>query len=277
MEENCYSGLLLHLFCLLLFAHVLSAALCLLSGFIRILFSAAAASSQFPPQGSSNFHLISYLKPLLFKTHVVVFLWLISSSFPSTSSPLFFFFFFFLPSCLSVSRRRGDSKSPRRKPIRLGESARQSGRGFLIWIYLRKLSQTKPHLFSPPCLVPPPPPHPQPHPPHPQPPPPPSAHTDSEIHFVSLCFFPLWFCFRRGLWKLWYTEIPVSSCFPNTSTLPLSSSSSWSHRNRKLPLLPSSLLHFGCPKPGPPGQIPDIKVSIEEPSVRYQLMWDTTN
>lgn len=57
-----------------------------------------------------------------------------------------------LPSCLSVSRRRGDSKSPRRKPIRLGESARQSGRGFLIWIYLRNSAKQSLTCFQRPAL-----------------------------------------------------------------------------------------------------------------------------
>lgn len=58
-------------------------------------------------------------------------------------------------SSLSVSRQRGDTESPHRKPICLAERARQIGTAFLIWICLR--NQTKPHLFLPPYLAHPPP------------------------------------------------------------------------------------------------------------------------
>lgn len=98
----------------------------------------------------------------------------------------------FSPHCLSVSQQRGDSKSPRRKPIRLRESAGQSGTGFLIWIYLRDSAEQSLTCLRRPALI-------------------------RLLHHLHRCrcastltsaalyqfaCFPLWFYFRRGMWRL---------------------------------------------------------------------------
>lgn len=190
---------------------------------------------------------------------------------------LLIFLFSFMPSsfpsCLSVNRQRGDSKSPHRKLIHLRESARQGGRGFLIWIYLRISAKQSLTCFHHPTLF--------------------LLHHHhlhrcgcmTRVWKPPLCQFvrfPLWFCFRWGLWRLWYTEIPVSS-WRSFSQIPPLTSSPYPLVSPEQKITPFTLLPppppppFGCPKSVPLGQIPDIKVSIEEPSVRYQLMWDTTN
>lgn len=124
-------------------------------------------------------------------------------------------------SSLSVSRQRGDTESPRRKPIPLAERARQIGTALLIWICPR--NQTKPHLFLPPYLAHPPP--------------------RSEIHL---------FVHFLVLFKV-FEALILRTC-SELST----------------PLIPPTFSPEQNPPHQPLGQIPDIKVGIEEPSVRYR-------
>lgn len=167
--------------------------------------------------------------------------------------------------CLSVSRHGGDSKSPRRKPICLGESARQNGERIPDMDLPRKLIQTKPHLFSPPCLTSP-------------PPPPLKSSTLSVWPFSSSGFVSA----RHGggfdtqkyllvvvdpFLKYLHTPPPAPTALSPEQKITLLA------LNSLLPPAPFWVSQIRRPR----GQTPDIKVSIEEPSVQCQLMWDTTN
>lgn len=153
----------------------------------------------------------------------------------------------FFPSCLSVSRRRGDSKSPRCKPIRLGESTRQSGRGFLIRIYLRNSAKQSLTCFHRPALF--------------------LLHHLLHLHHYCcmtslgntlLCqfvHFLLWFCFLGGLWRLWYTEIPVCSCRSFSQIPPCTLLPSGLTGTENYPIYPPPpFTILGVPNQGPRGR-----------------------